>query len=152
MLGWVGYMFIVHPFNISSTSWTASSSRNNCCIRHLTTRLQCRLHTPNTMLSRFFIIAIYCHITTYDIYVTYAIMSIIDDMIRQGSPYSPGPGSPTRKFTPPKSQTSNQPYQVSLLHYLKKAEKHNCCSHCQWSKIIARASVYNINDYQGHFP
>jgi hypothetical protein len=38
----------------------------------------------------------------------------------QGSPYSPGPGSPTRKFTPPKSQTSNQPYQG---HYLSPSSQ-----------------------------
>ena len=63
-------MFIVHPYNISSTSWTPSSSHNNFCIRHLTTRLLCRLPIPNTMLSRFLflpciaiiiILAMYCH-------------------------------------------------------------------------------------------
>lgn len=38
----------------------------------------------------------------------------------QGTPYSPGPGSPTRKFTPPKSN-SNQQYQQG--HYLSPSSQ-----------------------------
>ena len=65
---------------------------------------------------------------------------------QQGTPYSPGPGSPTRKFTPPKSN-SNQQYQVVITVHHHHQNHHHISS----SSISSSSKSLIFNYQQGHY-